>query len=96
MSTRCNIIIKKGEDKVLLYRHCDGYPSATGRDLLKLCSECKFDVFKLFKYLANSGAYELSSFKHGDAEYEYVIDLDSKRIYADNLNTKESFDQDDF
>jgi len=26
MSTRCNIIIKDGEDKLFFYRHSDGYP----------------------------------------------------------------------
>lgn len=96
MATRCNIIIKKGEDEVLIYRHWDGYPSATGRELLKGCSECDYDVMKVFKYLAGSGDYDLSNFKHGDAEYEYLVDLDRQRIYAQNLNTKESFDQDEF
>jgi hypothetical protein len=26
MSTRCNIIIKDDRDKLIFYRHCDGYP----------------------------------------------------------------------
>lgn len=26
MSTRCNVIIKDGEDKLFFYRHSDGYP----------------------------------------------------------------------
>jgi len=26
MSTRCNVIIKDGKDKLIFYRHSDGYP----------------------------------------------------------------------
>lgn len=29
MSTRANIIIKDGEDKLFFYRHSDGYPEGT-------------------------------------------------------------------
>lgn len=96
MSTRCNIIIKKGDEEVLFYRHFDGYPSATGGALLKGCSECNYDVMKVFKYLTGSGDYELSNFNHRDAEYEYLVDLDRRQIYAENLITKESLNQDEF
>lgn len=34
MSTRANITIEYGESRVILYRHCDGYPSETGADIL--------------------------------------------------------------
>lgn len=33
MSTRCNVIIKDGCTKIILYRHSDGYPDCTGEDL---------------------------------------------------------------
>jgi len=35
MSTRCNIIIKSGESKVFMYRHCDGYLAETGADIVR-------------------------------------------------------------
>lgn len=96
MSTRCNVIIKKGEDEILLYRHWDGYPSVTGRNLLSICNESNYDTLKVIKSLAKSGNYELSAYKHDDADYEYVVDLDNRRIYAVDLFTKESFDEADF
>ena len=34
MSTRSNIIIKNGKTNILLYRHCDGYLTGAGQDLL--------------------------------------------------------------
>lgn len=35
MSTRANIILKEGEDKLFFYRHSDGYPSGTMPTLQK-------------------------------------------------------------
>lgn len=86
MATRCNIIIKRGEQKILIYRHCDGYPSETGRDLLKICGKAGYDLFEIIQAFAESGHYELSRVKHGDAEYEYTIDLDKKDITCYSIN----------
>lgn len=33
MSTRTNIVIKRGNELVQLYHHADGYPSGVGKDL---------------------------------------------------------------
>lgn len=33
MSTRCNIIIKDGKDRITLYHHHDGYPMGVGTEL---------------------------------------------------------------
>lgn len=33
MSTRCNVIIKDDIDKIIFYRHSDGYPEVTGESL---------------------------------------------------------------
>lgn len=33
MSTRCNIIIKEGDDKMFFYRHSDGYPEGVAPTL---------------------------------------------------------------
>lgn len=36
MSTRCNVILKEGEDKLFFYRHSDGYPKCVLPSLAKL------------------------------------------------------------
>lgn len=33
MSTRCNIIIKDGAERIYLYHHHDGYPMGVGTEL---------------------------------------------------------------
>ncbi len=33
MSTRCNVVIKDKHDKLIFYRHSDGYPEVTGESL---------------------------------------------------------------
>lgn len=35
MSTRANIIVTDGEDELIFYRHCDGYPDGTLPSLTK-------------------------------------------------------------
>jgi len=35
MSTRTNVILQNDDCKVILYRHCDGYPEETGVDIYK-------------------------------------------------------------
>ena len=41
MSTRCNIIIEDSSDKLFFYRHSDGYPEETGKDLKEFVSNYK-------------------------------------------------------
>ncbi len=82
MATRCNIVIKRGEDEILIYRHWDGKPSVTGVELLKICQDSNYDIFGIIQSMARDGQYELTQHKHGDAEYEYTIDIDRKEITA--------------
>ncbi len=82
MSTRGNIVIKRGDDEIHIYRHWDGKPSITGADLLKICRDSNFDVFGIIQSMAREGQYELTQFKHGDAEYQYTIDIDRKNVEA--------------
>ncbi len=35
--------------------------------------------------MARDGQYELTQYKHGDAEYEYTIDIERKDIGAINI-----------
>lgn len=82
MATRSNIVIKKSDDEILIYRHRDGKPAVTGVELLKICHESDYDVFSIIQSMAKDGRYELTPFKHGDAEYEYTIDIGKKEIEA--------------
>ncbi len=82
MATRCNIVIKRGEDEILIYRHWDGKPTVTGVELLKICQDSNYDIFGIIQFMARDGQYELTQHKHGDAEYEYTIDIDRKEITA--------------
>ncbi len=85
MATRCNIVIKRGEDEILIYRHWDGKPSVTGVELLKICQESNYDFFRIIQSMARDGQYELTQYKHGDAEYEYTVDIERKDIGAINI-----------
>ena len=39
MSTRCNIIVKDGNDRIYLYHHHDGYPMGVGTELQRWLDE---------------------------------------------------------
>ncbi len=41
MSTRANIVIIEGSDKLIFYRHSDGYPEVTGESLKKFVAGYK-------------------------------------------------------
>ena len=85
MATRSNIIIKQGRNKIYLYRHWDGYPSETGRDLLtRLLESRRHDEGQAF--LSNliranredwegKPLYELTDRIHGDIEYLYQFEF---------------------
>lgn len=95
MSTRCNVVIKKGNDKVYLYHHHDGYPSGVGKDIIEymeyLCEavskEEKDEILstpqKLAEWLCSDerdDEYEFTDCLHGDIEYLYEIYLDSDAV----------------
>jgi hypothetical protein len=60
MSTRANIILsftdyeQTLQSKIILYRHCDGYPKETGKDIINI-----LDSIKERKYLTNLYSYQL-------------------------------------
>lgn len=93
MATRCNIIIKGkscGKNvKVIIYRHWDGYPSCTGKELQDLLNKQSADYI-YFDGFVNSmikegNTYEYSSTIHGDIEYLYTIDLTKRKIYVQTV-----------
>ena len=41
MSTRCNVVVKYGQDELYFYRHSDGYPSSVLPSLEPLMDELR-------------------------------------------------------
>ena len=80
MSTRANITINKGESKIILYRHYDGYPTVTGIDILnkiKRNTDTNGLVSDLLSesYEGGKKVYEITNEIHGDIEYDYEINV---------------------
>lgn len=94
MSTRANIVIKKGNDFQQMYHHHDGYPSGVGIELQEFTQEILRDEKKdellqsplsLAQALAKmDNSYELEDTLnlHSDIEYLYVIDMDMEVVYC--------------
>lgn len=95
MSTRCNLIIKKGSQKVQLYRHCDGYPEGAGADIANMVKmdfvndKIAPETFaRTIDILEGNPLYNNYGFEyeegigaiHGDIEYLYTIDLNERTI----------------
>ena len=72
MSTRANVIVKKGDRKLIFYRHCDGYPDGLGEELKNCIASNPVDT--LFNIIENCNL-ELTNSVHGDIEYLYILDL---------------------
>lgn len=100
MSTRAHIRIIEGEGQILLYHHSDGYPSGVGSELKEYLSKFKYgwyaetiarglvtmiDKWKQFPY-------EPAICLHGDEEYVYVIDCDSKKLSCYSHAWDQSFE----
>lgn len=86
MSTRCNIIIQNGKSRTFIYRHSDGYLTATGLDLQQKLrakpTATQFmrallgDMYDATSYCDARPVYELTTEVHGDIEWLYLIDFD--------------------
>ena len=99
MSTRSNIIIKNGKTNILLYRHCDGYLTGAGQDLLDDLrssyfvyndgyeDKINFDIAKFTKKLLNQdGDYRIDDQLGGDIEYLYTLDFENNYNDARHYN----------
>lgn len=73
MSTRANVIIRKGDRHLIFYRHCDGYPKGLGVDL-ECCINPYNPLETLFNILEDCNL-EITDSIHGDIEYLYTITL---------------------
>ena len=93
MSTRATILIKsqKENKEVRIYHHCDGYPDGIGSDMKAyLKSITWWDVYEIANDLVkgkcgmvggkSDDGYELTPCQHGDEEYAYLIDCDSRTL----------------
>ncbi|MDP2692715.1 MAG: hypothetical protein Q8O88_03705 [bacterium] len=91
MSTRANIIIKDGDDKLFFYRHSDGYPEGvmpTLKKFLALVKKGKIrdNVGQAAGWLILLGAMEYQTIKgdlfpeHGKPSYEQDEDKVDKAI----------------
>tara|TARA_E500000081_G_scaffold71296_1_gene73052 strand:+ start:38 stop:568 length:531 start_codon:yes stop_codon:yes gene_type:complete len=72
MGTRCNIAIETGDTTLWIYRHWDGYPAETGKDLATKLVNVK-SANEFITKLINDDAYEVTTGRHGDIEYLYNI-----------------------
>lgn len=92
MGTRASIVIQDKYDTVFIYRGHDGYPSETLTDLQKTLNEysqylddaltiATWILWRQNSRLATPN-YELTSRCHGDEEYLYLINSETKGIKA--------------
>ena len=94
MSTRSNIIIKNGRTEILLYRHCDGYLTGTGQDLLDDLSNSDFDnvgqYFNIAKFteklLSQDSSYRIDNQLGGDIEYLYTFEFQDSYEHGEHYN----------
>ena len=94
MSTRSNIIIKNGKTEILLYRHCDGYLTGTGQDLLDDLSNSDFDnvgqYFNIAKFteklLREDSSYRIDNQLGGDIEYLYTFEFQDSYEHGEHYN----------
>ena len=100
MSTRSNIIIKNGRTEILLYRHCDGYLTGTGQDLLDDLSNSDFEkepyydnvaeYFNIAKFteklLSQNSSYRIDNQLGGDIEYLYTFEFEDSYEHGDHYN----------
>lgn len=85
MSTRCHVIVEKGNNKTYLYHHCDGYPEGVGAELKDFIIHANTKVFSTIEEFCNnlidySDEYRIDAYCHGDEEYIYTINLDSNQL----------------
>lgn len=91
MSTRAHIRIINEDEKVMLYRHRDGYPKDLGISILKYLKRIKeWNVEKIKqKLLKNLKYYDVKDLRHrieetcgmhGDEDYIYIIDAQNKTL----------------
>lgn len=98
MSTRCNIIIKDGAERIYLYHHHDGYPMGVGTELQHYLQH-KWGYSRITSWYGTSIANDLvkghinepmAKVPHKDDEYEITYGLhdDIEYIYVINCKAR--------
>lgn len=90
MSTRCNIIIQNGKSRTFIYRHSDGYLTATGLDIQQklrahpdatsFVRALLTEMYEATSYCAARPVYELTTNVHGDIEWLYLVKFDESGV----------------
>lgn len=81
MGTRANIYVLTKGHKLLYYRHYNGYPGCTGRELKKLVKELEYDFCAISGFLnSESDTYKPVEQESWDAEYIYTIDCENQTV----------------
>ena len=98
MSTRCNIIIKDGAERIYLYHHHDGYPLGVGTELQDYLQRKWGESWRTCWYgtsIANHLVkghinYPLAQEPHEDDEYEVTYGLhgDVEYVYVINCRAR--------
>lgn len=98
MSTRCNIIIKDGAERIYLYHHHDGYPMGVGTERQDFLQRKWGDPWRKYWYgtsIANDLVkghinYPLAKEPHEDDEYEVTTGLhgDVEYVYVINCRAR--------
>ena len=98
MSTRCNIIIKDGAERIYLYHHHDGYPMGVGTELRDYLQRKWGEPWRKFWYgtsIANHLVkghinYPMAQEPHEDDEYEVTYGLhgDVEYVYVINCRAR--------
>lgn len=95
MSTRTNVTIEYGDSRVILSRHCDGYPACTGGSILRALIDNKAahravsaliaECYDATQFCPARPIYELTTSIHGDIEHEYLVRFDVGTGKLDSL-----------
>ena len=98
MSTRCNIIIKDGAERIYLYHHHDGYPMGVGTELQDYLQRKWGESWRSYwcgTSIANDLVkghinYPLAKEPHEDDEYEVTYGLhgDVEYVYVINCRAR--------
>ena len=86
MSTRAHIKLVEHGNTIMMYRHCDGYPEETGKDLFAGAEAADWgdieymaaDIIRVSKHRSFVPAVCV----HGGEEYFYTVDCKAREIYV--------------
>jgi hypothetical protein len=91
MSTRANVILKEGDEKLIFYRHHDGYPSGTMPTLEKFMQWVKDGKIRNnvqqsggWLILIGANEYKTTAPKGWEEKFPEDLPQDSRKYYSDS------------